>query len=413
MTPERTTDQWYEDGLAMLDSGFFDSAVECFDRVLRVEPGHAKLWVLKATAFAGMESYEKAVECFDKALEIDPRNVQAWRGKALCFASLSREEEAAQSQAEAMEVIGQVEVPLSPVKGPTLRVYGVADGLVSDSIHRLAADEDEAWFVYGEDGGASRLTLEDGRLRTYTQHNVLPSGAVRCVALGKDDVWLGTERGVSRFDRATQNWTSYSVEPGLEAGLINDLAIDGELLWLGTDSGLYVMDMATGRSVFCRGGSIPPQIDCLLAEDGRIWCGSNRQDGGVWVFDKHTEIFHRLDVGPFVRGLQLFPLNGEMRTWIAGEKGMTIVKAATYEMAEIPLPALVVTGIAVGVDSLLVGTDRGLWKVEIQKSGTERKAVVVRTDVGRGEYVTALCASSTREWIGIEGEGVLCLSYLS
>jgi hypothetical protein len=413
MPTERTTDQWYGDGLSMLDSGFFDSAIECFDEVLRVEPGHARAWILKATALAGMESYDEAIECFDRVLEIDPLNVQAWRGKALCLTRLGREEEAIQCQAEAMRITGAVEVPVSPAKEPVPTLYGVADGLVSNSVYGLAADEEEAWFVYGKDGGATRLALKDGRLRTYTQHDGLPSDAVRCIALGKDDVWLGTDRGLGRFGRATQDWTGYALGTELEVGSINDLATDGELLWLGTDSGLCVMDITTGQSVLCKGGPTPPQIDSLLADGRRIWCGCNREDGGVSVFDKHTGAFQKLEVGPFVRGLQLFPLNGEKRTWIAREKGMTIVNRTTYEMEEIPLPAMLVTGIAVGVWGLLLSTARGLSKVDIRKSGTEREVVVKRTEVGRGKHVGALCASRTREWIGIEGEGVLCLSYLS
>lgn len=413
MTTGRTTGQWYQDGLSLLDSGFFDSAIECFDEVLRVEPGHARAWVFKATALAGMESYEEAIECFDRALEIESLNVQAWRGKALCLTRLGREEEAARCQAEAMKITAAVEVPVSLAKEPTSASYGVADGLVSDTVHRLAADEEEAWFVYGKDGGATRLTLNDGRFTTYTEDDGLPSDAVRCIALGKRDVWLGTDRGLGRFDRATHNWTSYTLETGLEAGLTNGLAIDGGLLWLGTDSGLYVLDIATGRSVLCKGGPVPPQVDCLLADGRRIWCGSSHEEGGVSVFDKHTGIFQKLDVGAFVRGLQLFALNGEKGMWVAMEKVLTIVNRVTYEMVEIPLPAVVVTGIGVGVRSLLLSTTRGLWKVDIEKSGTQRRVVVERTEVGRGKYVSALCASRTREWIAIEGEGVLCLSYLS
>jgi len=413
MTTARTTAQWYEDGLSLLDSGFFDSALECFDEVLQVEAEHARAWGLKATALAGMGRYEEAVECFDRALEIDPRNKQAWKGKALCLTRLGREEEAARCQAEARRIPEGVEVPGPSVREPVSTLYSVANGLVSTAVRRLAADEEEAWFVYGKDGGATRLILKDQHLRTYTQDDGLTSNAVRCVALGEKNVWLGTERGLSRFDRETQGWTAYTSETGLQVERINDLAIDGELLWLGTDSGLLVLNTMRGRSVLCKGGPDPVQVDCLLADGHRIWCGADQEDGGLSVFDKRTGTFQRLDVGPFVRGLQLFPLNGEKRTWVAKQRGITIIDRTTYEREEVSLPTMLVTGIAVGVKNLLVSTARGLATVDVQKSETEREVVVRRTEVGRGKYVSAVCASRTQEWLGIEGEGVLCLSYSS
>ncbi len=410
---ERTTAQWYEDGVSLLDSGFFDSAIECFDEVLRAEPTHAKAWILKATALAGMESYEEAIACFDRALEIDPLNVQAWKGKALSLTRLGREEEAARCKAEAERIAAFVEVPISPVKQPVSKLYSVADGLASNAVHGLAADEEEAWFVYGRDGGATRLTLKDQRLRTYTQHDGLTSDAVRCLGLGEKDVWLGTEQGLSRFDRETESWVGYTPERGLKARMINDLAVDGELLWLGTDSGLVVLDMMTGKSVLCRGGPDPIQIDCLLADGRRIWCGADGEGGGLSVFDKQTGRFQRLDVGPFVRSLQLFPLSGEEKVWVAREERIAIVDRMTYELREISLPAMLVTGLAVGMNSLLVSTARGLATLDVQESETGRKVIVQRTEIGRGKYVSAAAASRTREWMAIEGEGVLCVSYPS
>ncbi len=413
MTKERTMAQWYEDGLSLLDSGFFGSAVECFEEVLRAEPRHTNAWVLKGTALAGMESFEEAIGCFDTALEIDPLNVQAWKGKASSLTRLGREEEAAQCEAEAGRIAEGVEAPVSAVEEPACTVYSVADGLVSNTVRGLAADEEEAWFVYGKGGGATRLTLKDQRLSSYTQNDGLTSNAVRCVALGERDVWLGTDRGLSRFDRESENWAGYTPETGLRAKLINDLVIDGELIWLGTDSGLMVLDTMTGRSVLCKGGPDLLQIDCLLADGPRIWCGANREGECLSVFDRRTGVFQRLDVGPFVRGLELFELDGKVKIWVARQGGITIIDRTTHELEEVSLPAMLVTGIALGVKKLLVSTARGLAVADVEESGAEGRVVVKRTETGRGKYVSAICASRTQEWIGIEGEGVLCLSYPS
>jgi len=407
----KTTDEWYDDGLSLLDSGFFDSAIECFDEVLSVDPQHARAWALKATALTGRKRYEEAIECFDKALEIEPENAQAREGKALRLAGLAREEEAARHQQEAGEITGSVEAPISPPNEPITTLYTVADGLVVDAVRGLAADEQEAWFVYGKYGGASRLTLRDQQLQTYTTDDGLVSDAVRCVVLGPKEVWFGTDRGLSRFDRETQEWTIHSQETGLKADVINDLAVEGELLWLGTESGLLVLDSLTGRSVICPGGPDPQGVDCLLVDGNRIWCGANREEGGLSVFDKTVETFEGIDVGPWVQGMQLLSRGENRLLWVAKRDGLTIVDSTTFEVEEIPLAAMLVTGIAVGVKSLLLSTARGVAVVDVRGEGPKSEVVVERSEVGRGHHVSAVCASRTREWMAIEGQGVLCLAH--
>lgn len=410
---KRTIAEWYEDGLSLLDSGFFDGAVECFNEVLQARPEDTGVWLLKATSLAGMERYEEAIQSFDRVLEIDPQNSQAWKGRATCLARLGREKEAAQRQGEAEKITHEVDVPISPRKKPVLTLYSFADGLLSNAIRGLAADEEEAWFMYSEGVAATRLTLTDQRLRTYTQADGLTGNAATCIAVSERYVWLGTDRGLNRFDRETEKWATYAVETGLRAASIEHLADDDELLWLGTDSGLFVLDIATGRSVLCKGGPDPVRIDCLFVDGRQIWCGADQEEGGVSLFDKQEGTFQRLAVGPFVRGLQRFPSGAEGKLWVARQTGITIVDRATYTMEEIPLPTMMVTGIAAGVESLLVGTAQGLATVEVQDAGAERKLAVKTTGIGRGQYVSALCCTRSREWVGIKGEGVLSLHYSS
>lgn len=409
----KTTAEWYDDGLSMLNSGFFDSAIQCFDEVLRAEPLNAKAWALKGTALIGMNSHDEALACLDKALDLDPENAQARRGQTLCLTELAREEAPTRPQPETEEITESAEVPTPLPKEPVSRLYSVADGLVVDAVHGMAADEEEAWFVYGQYGGATRLTLWNQQLLTYTTDDGLISDAVRCVLLNGNDVWLGADRGLSRFDREAEEWTGYSRESGLKAEVINGLAIQGELLWLGTDSGLVVLDVTTGRSVLCPGGPDPQEVDCVLVDGRLIWCGASRKGGGLSVFDSRAETFRRLDVAVPVHGLQLFPRRANQRLWLATKDGTAIVDRATYEVEQIPLSDVVVTGIAVGVKGLLVSTVRGLTIVVVAEEDPEREVTVERSDIGWGQHISAVCASRTTEWIAIQGQGVVCLVYPS
>jgi hypothetical protein len=410
--PPRTTSQWYEDGLAMIDSGFFDSAVECFDQVLQAEPGNVEAWMLKATSLSGLESYEEALGCLDAALDIDPLNVQAWTDKASCLTELGREDEADECERQAHRIAaGEVAAP-EILREPVARIYGVANGLASDTVRSLAADKREAWFAYGSDLGITRVILNVRRFETYTREQGLLSNEVECIVLTREAAWLGTDQGLSRFDRETEQWTHFTEENGLKAHAVYDIVPDEQLVWLGTDVGLVVLDTGTGMSVVCRGNSGPRQIDRLLGDGDLVWCGSNREHGVISVFDKQVETFENLGAGAWVQRMQLYPQRSASKLWIARRDGITVVDRRTRDREEIPVAAMLVTDMAVGVQSLLLGTDQGLAVVDLQQ-GAGSDVVVTSTEIGRGLPVTALCCVSGTEWIAVDGDGVLCLSYYS
>ena len=149
------------------------------------------------------------------------------------------------------------------------------------------------------------------------------------------------------------------------------------------------------------------EIDYLVGDGNVIWCGSSRETGGLWVFDKRAETFIRLDVGPGVQGMQLFPRGDSHKLWVARGDGITIVDRATHNTEVIPLQSMVVTDIAAGVNNLLLGTDRGLAIVDCG----EDQVLVTMSSAAGGQHMRALCGTRTREWMALDGQGVLCLDY--
>jgi len=405
--PRKTTAQWYQDGLSLLDAGFFDSAVECFDRVLQDQPGNAKVWMLKATALSRAEQYEQALECLDKTLEISPQDGQAWQMKALCLSRLGRESEASDCQQRAWSAAEDTGYAPGGDREPATRAYRTEHGLLSDDVSIVAADEEEAWFAYEDAEGVTRLTLSDMRFQSYSENDGLVSNDVRCIHLTEKDAWVGTDRGVSHLSRETLRWTNHTQESGLRARAVNGVATDEELLWLATDSGLVVLDSQSGRSVICRGGPDPAEIDHLLGDGNLIWCGSSRETGGLWVFDKKAETFTGLDIGAGVRGMQLFPRGDSIQLWVARGDSITVVDRTTHNTEVFPLHSMLVTDIAAGVNSLLLATDRGLAIVDSR----ENQVSVSMASAASGQHVRAMCGTRTREWMALGGQGVLCLDY--
>ena len=49
-----------------------DEAIECFEKVLEIDPNDARAWYNKVTTCIVIGRAEEAVTCLDKAVEIDP-----------------------------------------------------------------------------------------------------------------------------------------------------------------------------------------------------------------------------------------------------------------------------------------------------------------------------------------------------
>ena len=64
-------------GTLLLDSAKYDEALECFDKVLSLEPKNTRAWNQKGVALRSLGRYDEAIECFNKALEIVPKDLDA------------------------------------------------------------------------------------------------------------------------------------------------------------------------------------------------------------------------------------------------------------------------------------------------------------------------------------------------
>ncbi len=66
-----------EKGTRHLEDAKYDEAIECFDRVLSLDPKNTHAWNQKGVALRSLGRYDEAIECFNKALEIVPKDLDA------------------------------------------------------------------------------------------------------------------------------------------------------------------------------------------------------------------------------------------------------------------------------------------------------------------------------------------------
>ncbi len=122
---------------------------------------------------------------------------------------------------------------------PNVTFY-MRNGLPSDRVNDVLADGDRVWMV--TDSGVVILD-QLGFLHDVT--NNLPSINAQVVERCDTAVWIGSAKGVARFNPADSSWTPL----GLLHQPIYSLYLDGTTLWAGGDEYLYNYDGAAWDSV--------------------------------------------------------------------------------------------------------------------------------------------------------------------
>jgi ligand-binding sensor domain-containing protein/two-component sensor histidine kinase len=175
-------------------------------------------------------------------------------------------------------------------------------------------------------------------------------------ALMQDDqgyLWLGTHRGICRFDGKT--FRPYGVREGLSGFFVTAIIEDqaGEI-WVGTENGLNRFDRSEFINYSERDGLPNNRVKSLFEDSqGRIWIGT--QGDGVAVYESET-----FQANPFKwedgskKTVYTIREDGEGVIWLGTDQGL-------YELRNRKLRPLKLPGIPTGNIYSLLGDERGLW----------------------------------------------------
>jgi ligand-binding sensor domain-containing protein/signal transduction histidine kinase len=250
-----------------------------------------------------------------------------------------------------------------------VRWYTRREGLPSDNVQTLIADEQGAIWFGTEGGGVARYA--GGVFSAMDSRHGLSSNFLRAMFEDREgSLWLGTEGG--GLNRLRQN--RLAVIDNAD-GLATDFARavfedrDGAR-WVATDGGGLTRFDAGRVSRYSAAHGLPTGFvyAILQAADGRLWLGTN--GSGVVAFDPR-----RAKVTGSVRGLHsdgVFSLaqDGKGRLWIGTSLGLSLARglSAGRPAETAGCPALQTGHVgALHVDRqglLWVGVrDHGLWTV--------------------------------------------------
>ena len=121
-------------------------------------------------------------------------------------------------------------------------------GIYDDDVAAMDSDGDDFWFLGGGDGLPGTITAYD---RSESEWEYFDSRLDRginsdqfyAIAHDAKSVWIGTERGLVRMDRKSRTFRSYGQFDGISGERVTALLPVKNNLIIGTDRGVSVFDI--------------------------------------------------------------------------------------------------------------------------------------------------------------------------
>jgi len=175
----------------------------------------------------------------------------------------------------------------------TWTTYRKTDGLASDYVRAIVVDGDNIWF--GTNDGVS--VFDGSNWTTYGTADGLVNKIVNAIAIDQEgNKWFGTYKGVSKLDdggtphnKSDDTWTNYSTLPGLKINRISAVAVDkAGNIWFGTKVEAYPDEDGYGVCKFSGGQCTvyleDKAINAIAVDSaGNVWVGTDWD--GAYMFD--------------------------------------------------------------------------------------------------------------------------------
>ncbi len=165
----------------------------------------------------------------------------------------------------------------------------------------ILPDKDRIWFgtyFYGFGGGGISY-YNPKKKNPWKRFNTFKRDlAKKIVALAVDGdiLWVGSEKGLSVFDRKTEKWTSfYSTHDGLAGNFVNALLVQPEFLWAGTNAGISRRQKSQNawKTYAQKEGLTDLEIKSLAKVGEKIWAGSTK--GTLYEYDAASDRWKKLE----------------------------------------------------------------------------------------------------------------------
>jgi tetratricopeptide (TPR) repeat protein len=104
-----------DEGVSHHSQGEFETAVEFFDKALKLDPSIVAAWSNRGLALSKLGRYDEAIESYDQAIELFPKYTAAWVDKGVALQELGRLDEALKCYDMAIEMSPKVHFKITGI----------------------------------------------------------------------------------------------------------------------------------------------------------------------------------------------------------------------------------------------------------------------------------------------------------
>lgn len=225
------------------------------------------------------------------------------------------------------------------------RKFNAIDQLPLDEVRCM--HQDKLGFVWL--GTANGLFRYDGyHVKSYRNTQQAPfllsSESVACLADDGTSLWIGTKKGLNRMDLRTGFTRAYHFTDFDNSDIVNKLLITSTNdLWVGTEGGLYRYERSTDKfTLYCdqRHNSKVPHssITCLYeGRKGMLWIGT--WDRGLYRYTPTNGLWYELPPFNPRHSAQAIYENAHGELWV-GTWGCGLYKISNPYSTSVPLQFL-------------------------------------------------------------------------
>lgn len=247
--------------------------------------------------------------------------------------------------------------------------------LAYNHVSVIVPDADRIWFgtyFYGFGGGGISY-YQPKRNPSWKRFNTNDSRAKKVVsmAVDGDQVWVGSEKGLSLLDKKTEGWKIfYSTQDGLSGNFVNSLLVQSDFVWVGTSGGISRLDKAkkAWKTYSQKEGLTETEIKSLASVKGKIWAGG--AGGSLFEYDVVSDRWKKIEPTDALKngGIQSIAAIKE-KVFICRDNGVSIYDLPTGQWEALTVSDGLLSNsvfcAAEDKNSIWFGTDKGVSRLRL------------------------------------------------
>lgn len=141
---------YYHRGLAAMEMGRFDGAIQDFNKAIALDPSDYNAYVNRGLLFIESGQTDKALEDLDKAISLNPGSFEAYSNKGMAYGKAGMLDRAIEQFSKAIEINPDAEIAYGN-RGLAYALIGQSDRALEDLNKAIQLDPDyeEAYFNRG------------------------------------------------------------------------------------------------------------------------------------------------------------------------------------------------------------------------------------------------------------------------